>query len=113
MHRLADVTGLGAGEPRVEGLALPISVESGKLNVNSASIRWMSDKLASPNILERFSCLSGNAAWLGPEGTTEFFDRRPFPNHQARAYRAGAPVARTCRALHPRRKLIPAVKGFH
>jgi hypothetical protein len=43
--RRADVTGFGAREPLVEGvplveeLALPKSVESGKLSVNKAGIR--------------------------------------------------------------------------
>jgi hypothetical protein len=40
--RRADVTGLGAPEPRVEGLALPKSVASGNLHLNKAVIRWMS-----------------------------------------------------------------------
>jgi len=42
--RLDDnaVTGLGAREHRVEGLALPKSVESGKLSVNKADIGRMS-----------------------------------------------------------------------
>jgi hypothetical protein len=30
------------GSPHVEGLALPKSVESGKLSLNKAGIRWMS-----------------------------------------------------------------------
>jgi hypothetical protein len=34
--RRAEVTGLGAREPRVEGLALPKSVESRNLSVNKA-----------------------------------------------------------------------------
>jgi hypothetical protein len=42
--RRANVTGLGAREPRVEGLALPKSVESGKLSFSKTGIRWMSDK---------------------------------------------------------------------
>jgi hypothetical protein len=33
---------LGARETRVEGLALPNSVESGTLSVKKAGIRWMS-----------------------------------------------------------------------
>jgi hypothetical protein len=40
--RRANVTGLGAWEPRVEELALPISAESGNLGLNKAVIRWMS-----------------------------------------------------------------------
>ena len=39
---LADVTGLGAREPRVEDLAMPIYVESGNLSVNTAVIRGIS-----------------------------------------------------------------------
>jgi hypothetical protein len=42
--RRANVTGLGAREPRVEGLALPKSVESANLSVSQTGIRWMSDK---------------------------------------------------------------------
>jgi hypothetical protein len=38
----ANITGLGAREPRVEGLALPKSVESGKLSFSKTGIRWMS-----------------------------------------------------------------------
>ncbi|MFZ3326095.1 MAG: transposase, partial [Methylocella sp.] len=40
----ANVTGLGAREPRVEGLALPKSVECGNLSFSRTGIRWMSDK---------------------------------------------------------------------
>jgi hypothetical protein len=40
----ANVTGLGAGEPRVEGLALPKSVECGNLNFSKTGIRWISGK---------------------------------------------------------------------
>jgi hypothetical protein len=40
--RRADVTGLGAREPRAEELASPISAESGNLGLNKAVIRWMS-----------------------------------------------------------------------
>jgi hypothetical protein len=40
--RRANVTGLGAGEPRAEKLALPKSVESGNIGLNKAVIRWMS-----------------------------------------------------------------------
>jgi hypothetical protein len=40
--RRANVTGLGAREPRAEELALPISAESGNLGLNKAVIRWMS-----------------------------------------------------------------------
>jgi hypothetical protein len=43
--RRADVTSLGAREPCIEGSALPKSVESGKLSVNKAGIRWMSVQL--------------------------------------------------------------------
>jgi len=39
----ANVTGLGAREPRVEGVALPKSSESGNLSLNQVGIRWMSD----------------------------------------------------------------------
>jgi hypothetical protein len=39
--RHADDTGLGAPEPRVEGLALPKSVASGNLRLNKGVIRWM------------------------------------------------------------------------
>jgi hypothetical protein len=38
----ADVTVLGAREPRAEELALPTSAESGNLGLNKAVIRWMS-----------------------------------------------------------------------
>jgi hypothetical protein len=40
--RRANVTGLGAREPRAEELALPKSVERGNLSLNKAVIRWMS-----------------------------------------------------------------------
>ena len=40
--RRADVIGRGAREPRVEGLALLKSVESGNLSLNKVGIRWMS-----------------------------------------------------------------------
>jgi hypothetical protein len=40
--RRANVTGLGAREPRAEELASPISAESGNLGLNKAVIRWMS-----------------------------------------------------------------------
>jgi hypothetical protein len=40
----ANVTGLGAREPHVEGLALPISVESGNLSFSKTGIRWISVK---------------------------------------------------------------------
>jgi len=40
----ANVTGLGAREPRVEGSALPKSVECGNLSFSRTGIRWMSDK---------------------------------------------------------------------
>jgi hypothetical protein len=40
--RRANVTRLGAREPRAEELALPISAESGNLGLNKAVIRWMS-----------------------------------------------------------------------
>jgi hypothetical protein len=79
MYRRADVPGSGAREPRVESLAMPKSVESGKLSVNKVGIRWMSDKLASPSILQRFSRLSGNAAWLGPKGRKNFSTAVAFP----------------------------------
>jgi hypothetical protein len=42
--RRANATGLGAREPRVEGLALPKSVESGNLSFSQTGIQWMSDK---------------------------------------------------------------------
>jgi len=40
--RRANVTGLGAREPRLEGLALPKYFEGGNLNLNKAVMRWMS-----------------------------------------------------------------------
>jgi hypothetical protein len=43
--RRANVTGLGAREPRAEELALPKSVESGNLGLNKAVIRWISVNL--------------------------------------------------------------------
>ena len=39
--RRAIMTGLGAREPRVEGLALPKSVGSGNLSLSRTGIRWM------------------------------------------------------------------------
>jgi len=41
--RRANVTGLGAREPRAEELALPKSVASGNFTLAKAVIRWMSD----------------------------------------------------------------------
>jgi hypothetical protein len=38
----ANVAGLRPRESRVEGLALPKSVESGKLSLGKTGIRWMS-----------------------------------------------------------------------
>jgi Protein of unknown function (DUF4239) len=40
--RHADLTGLGAREPRVECMALPKSVESGNLSFSKTGIRWIS-----------------------------------------------------------------------
>jgi hypothetical protein len=100
MHRRADVSGLGAREPRVEGLATPKSVESGKLSVNNAGIRGMSDK----NRLRPTSCSAFRVCLATPhsrpQGTKEFFDRLPLPSRRARAERADAPGARTRRAFH-------------
>jgi hypothetical protein len=52
----ADVTGLGAREPHVEGLALPISVESGNLSFSKTGIRWMLVNL------DKFRTLTGSQA---------------------------------------------------
>jgi hypothetical protein len=41
----ANVTGLGTREPRVDGLALPKSVESGNLSFSKTGIRWMLAKM--------------------------------------------------------------------
>jgi outer membrane protein assembly factor BamB len=51
--RRADVTGLGAREPRVEGLALPKSVESGNLSFSKTGIRRMSDSITRRSIIRR------------------------------------------------------------
>ena len=40
--RHTNVTGLNAREPRAGELALPKSVESGKLRLDKVCIRWMS-----------------------------------------------------------------------
>jgi hypothetical protein len=37
-----NVARLGAREPRVEGLALPKSVESGNLSFSKTGVRWVS-----------------------------------------------------------------------
>jgi len=49
----ANVTGLGAREPDVEGLALPISVESGNLSFSKTGIRWMSVESGNLGIVIR------------------------------------------------------------
>ena len=61
----ADVTGLGAREPHVEGLALPISVESGNLSFSKTGIRWMSVQTADMIAYETFQCLKqgGDDVW--------------------------------------------------
>jgi len=51
--RRADLTSLGAREPRVDRSALPKPVESGNLSLNIAFIRWMSDKYVEGQV--RFS----------------------------------------------------------
>ena len=51
-----DALAWGARELRVEGLALPKSVESGNLSLNEVGIRWMSASMCVT--MEHASCLS-------------------------------------------------------